>query len=80
MDVHPKPIWERPRQGTVTAPALASPVARELLRARFKRVILGAGYSERVAESILAQWFELYLKDIPKFIKMLEEYENGNGE
>ena len=45
------------------------------LRARFHGVILGAGYSETAAQGILAEWFDLYMEDVPAFIKMLEEYE-----
>ncbi len=48
---------------------------RDALRARFHRVILGAGYSETAAQGILAEWFDLYMEDVPAFIKMLEEYE-----
>jgi hypothetical protein len=38
-------------------------------------VILGAGYSEVAAESILAEYFDRYVKDVPAFVEMLRDYE-----
>jgi len=46
------------------------------LRERFHKVILGAGYSEAAAQGILDEWFDKYMLDIPRFVTMLEEYEN----
>ena len=45
------------------------------LRERFHRVILGAGYSEIAAQSILQEWFGKYLQDVRSFTEMLERYE-----
>jgi hypothetical protein len=42
---------------------------------RFHQVILGEGYSESAAKSILDEWFLIYLRDKPKFDQMLAEYE-----
>ena len=53
---------------------------RGLLRERFRRVILSAGYTPEAAESILAKWFEVYLKDLDKFVVMLREYEKSKGD
>jgi hypothetical protein len=47
--------------------------SREELRERFKKVILLAGYKN--PEPILQEWFDEYMKNVPDFIKMLEEYE-----
>jgi hypothetical protein len=52
---------------------------REQLRERFRAVIIKAGYVTYNGEKILAQYFDEYMKDIPSFVKMLEEYERKNG-
>jgi hypothetical protein len=49
----------------------------EQLRDRFHRVILGAGYQEAAAQGILAEYFDQYMKDVPRFIEMLRDYEEG---
>lgn len=73
-----KPVWENVRRPF--APPL-TPVEqipdREHLRERFRAVIIGAGYSESAADSILAEYLEPYLKDVPNFIAMLERYERA---
>jgi len=47
------------------------------LRERFRAVIIGAGYSESAADLILAEYLELYPKDVPGFIAMFERYERA---
>ena len=65
--------------------AMIDPVAfairwPEVTRERFHKVILGAGYGEQAAQSILAEWFDQYMTNFPEFIKMLEEYEKNQSE
>jgi hypothetical protein len=51
------------------------PPDREALRERFRKVIIMAGYKGEAPDKILAEYFDTYMEDVPKFIKMLEEYE-----
>ena len=51
---------------------------REILYERFRNVILGAGYTN--PQYILEDFFDLYMGDIPRFVAMLEEYENEQRE
>jgi len=51
---------------------------RAALRERFLKVIRGAGYSDGI--SILNEYFDQYMADIPNFVKMLEEYEKDQAE
>jgi len=53
-----------PVSHTFTAPSVSS---RERLRERFKN-----------ADRILAEWFDDYMKDIPKFEAMLKDYEDND--
>ena len=53
-------------------------VHHEQLRERFRKVIIGAGYSGDAPGAILAEWFDKYIVDIPKFEAMLERYENND--
>ena len=55
------------------------PQTREQLRERFRAVIIKAGYVTYNGEKILAEYFDEYMKDIPGFVAMLEEYEKKNG-
>ena len=55
-------------------------VDKEVLRKRFHAVILGAGYSEKAAQSILAEWHDKYCEDYPKYEAMLQRYERGDGD
>jgi hypothetical protein len=50
---------------------------RDQLRERFHRVVIGAGYSELAAQSILERWLETYLQDVRAFTERLERYENS---
>lgn len=53
---------------------------REALRERFHKVILSAGYTEEAARKILAEWFERYTQDVPRFIEMMASYERNEGD
>lgn len=48
---------------------------RKVLRERFHKVILGAGYNEEAAQGILDKYLEEYLTNTSAFIVMLESYE-----
>jgi hypothetical protein len=57
--------------------AIGKDVEVEELRGRFRKVILGAGYT--TADRILAEWFPKYIAgNRADFIKMLVEYETKN--
>lgn len=71
-----KPVWERRAYSVPLTPVEQIP-DREHLRERFRAVILGAGYSEKAADSILAEHLEPYLKSPNEFIAMLEGYERA---
>lgn len=64
------------REGTQHKP-LWECQSRSELRERFRKVILGAGYGEPYAECVLTDYFDEYMKDVPKFVKMLESYEQS---
>lgn len=51
---------------------------REVLRLRFIAVIRGAGYKNDAPERICAEYLDEYMKDIPKFVAMLEDYEKND--
>lgn len=51
------------------------PRSRANLEQRFIKVIRGAGYVNDALERICAEHIDAYMKNIPEFIKMLEEYE-----
>lgn len=53
---------------------------REELRKRFLNVIRLAGYRDGAPEAICNQWFDEYMKNVPEFVKMLEEYERSKGD
>ena len=38
---------------------------------------LGAGYGPRAVDSILEEYFEKYMQDVPQFETMLKEYEEN---
>lgn len=59
------------------APTRGSSRRRDYWRQRFRKVILGAGYSESAAEGILADYLPQYLNDLPRFTEMLESYERS---
>ena len=69
-------------------PAVKPVSEKDAMRARFHKVILLAGYSERAAQGILEEWFEkLYNGDEEhpdpghkNFIAMFEEYERKYAE
>lgn len=48
---------------------------RATLRLRFLNVIRLAGYRENAPERICNEHLDEYMKDIPSFVKMLEDYE-----
>ncbi len=50
---------------------------RDILRDRFRAVIIGAGYGPRAVDSILEEYFEKYMQDVPQFETMLKEYEEN---
>lgn len=52
--------------------------ARAVLRDRFRRVIISAGYTN--PEPILDEHFDRYMENVPEFVKMLEEYEHADGD
>ena len=52
-----------------------NPVDREKLRKRFVAVIASRGYKD--PEAICNQHFDEQMKDVSKFIAMLEEYEQN---
>jgi hypothetical protein len=51
---------------------------REMLRIRFLNVIRGAGYVNDAPESICNRYLDEYMKDVPAFIKMMEDYEKND--
>lgn len=48
---------------------------RLVLMERFHDVIVCEGYSEQAARKILADYFDRYMLDVPKFNAMLVSYE-----
>ncbi len=59
-----------------TFPNPTPPPDCEVLRERFRKVILGAGYA--TVDRILAEWFDKYMENVPEFVKMLEDYERND--
>lgn len=51
---------------------------REVLRARFLNVIRGAGYVNGAPERICNEYLDEYMKDIPGFVAMMENYERND--
>ena len=43
--------------------------AKAVLCARFHAVVLGAGYLEPAATSIVEEWFPRYIGNVPEFVK-----------
>lgn len=58
--------------------AVTPAVDREQLRERFRRVIIGAGYSDAYAQQYLGSYFEDALNDLPNFLRMLHSYESDD--
>lgn len=52
--------------------------SREALSERFLNVIRMAGYPD--GRTIRDEWLDKYMTDIPKFVRMLESYEQSNGD
>lgn len=52
---------------------------KDYWRVRFTNVIRGAGYKNDAPERICAEYLDEYLKDLPSFRAMLEEYERDNA-
>jgi hypothetical protein len=69
----------KPTRGT-SAKSLPAPTSADELRARFEKVILAEGYSSEARDGILDQHFDCklaeILRDVPKFERMLAEYES----
>lgn len=74
-----KPLWSPPKPRAVSLEPFGPPLERQELYERFRKVILGAGYSEIAAQGILDEWFEKLIVDVPRFIQMLSEYETGRS-
>lgn len=53
---------------------------RPALKERFHKVILLAGYTEEASQQILTEWFDEYMKDVPKFEAMMKNYEDNEGD
>lgn len=62
--------------GTIPPQPVMPPGQREILYERFRNVILGAGYTN--PQPTLDSYFDLYMGDVPGFVKMLESYENNS--
>lgn len=58
----------------------AAVIDRDQLKERFRRVIIGAGYSDAYAQQYLGSYFEDALNDLPNFLRMLKSYESGRGD
>jgi len=69
----------KPPRGT-PAKSLPAPTSADELRARFEKVILAEGYSAEACDGILDEHFDSkladILRDVPKFERMLAEYES----
>src|SRR5271155_5248382 len=67
----------KPSRGTTPT----TPRTADELRARFEKVILGEGCSSEACDGILDEHFDQkladILRDVPKFERMLAEYEKG---
>ena len=48
---------------------------RETLAKRFHNVVLLAGYGASYADSVVAENLDEYMHDMPKFLAMMQEYE-----
>jgi hypothetical protein len=71
-----KPLSEAERDAVYAS--LKAAHSRDVLRERFLKVIRGAGYVNDAPERICAEYLDEYMKDVPAFIAMMEDYEKND--